>query len=52
MTQNYKRFKSIIRAAGLLTSTVRLGLRNSFGIDFDPLTGKLSDTENGAGSKR
>jgi len=23
------------------------GLRNSFGIDFDPLTGKLWDTENG-----
>lgn len=26
------------------------GIRNSFGIDFDPLTGKLWDTENGAGS--
>jgi glucose/arabinose dehydrogenase len=25
------------------------GLRNSFGIDFDPLTGKLWDTENGPG---
>ncbi len=23
------------------------GIRNSFGIDFDPLTGKLWDTENG-----
>ena len=23
------------------------GLRNSFGIDFDPITGKLWDTENG-----
>ena len=26
------------------------GIRNSFGIDFDPLTGKLWDTENGASS--
>jgi glucose/arabinose dehydrogenase len=25
------------------------GLRNSFGIDFDPVTGKLWDTENGPG---
>jgi glucose/arabinose dehydrogenase len=25
------------------------GMRNSFGIDFDPLTGKLWDTENGPG---
>ena len=23
------------------------GIRNSFGMDFDPLTGKLWDTENG-----
>jgi glucose/arabinose dehydrogenase len=26
------------------------GIRNSFGIDFDPVTGKLWDTENGAGA--
>jgi glucose/arabinose dehydrogenase len=26
------------------------GVRNSFGMDFDPLTGNLWDTENGAGS--
>ena len=26
------------------------GVRNRFGIDFDPLTGKLWDTENGPGS--
>lgn len=25
------------------------GIRNSFGIDFDPITGKLWDTENGGG---
>ena len=25
------------------------GVRNSFGLDFDPITGKLWDTENGAG---
>lgn len=25
------------------------GIRNSFGMDFDPITGKLWDTENGAG---
>jgi aldose sugar dehydrogenase len=26
------------------------GVRNSFGLDFDPITGKLWDTENGAGT--
>jgi aldose sugar dehydrogenase len=26
------------------------GIRNSFGMDFDPVSGKLWDTENGAGS--
>ena len=26
------------------------GIRNSFGLDFDPLSGKLWDSENGAGS--
>ena len=25
------------------------GIRNSFGLDFDPITGKLWDTENGPG---
>ena len=39
--------------SGILGSTYPLnlyysyGLRNSFGIDFDPVTGKLWDTENG-----
>ena len=39
--------------AGILGSTHPLnkyfayGIRNSFGIDFDPVTGKLWDTENG-----
>jgi aldose sugar dehydrogenase len=42
--------------AGILGSTHPLnkyfayGIRNSFGIDFDPVTGKLWDTENGPDS--
>lgn len=32
---------------GNLTFLYGYGIRNSFGIDFDPLTGKLWDTENG-----
>ena len=41
---------------GILGSTDPLnkyyayGIRNSFGIDFDPVTGRLWDTENGPGS--
>ena len=44
----------IAHGYGLLGSTKPLnlyyayGIRNSFGMDFDPLTGKLWDTENGA----
>ena len=33
--------------AGSLSRYHAYGIRNSFGIDFDPLTGKLWDTENG-----
>jgi aldose sugar dehydrogenase len=43
------------RGQGILGNTYPLnlyyayGIRNSFGIDFDPVTGKLWDTENGPG---
>ena len=32
---------------GLSGSYYAYGIRNSFGIDFDPITGALWDTENG-----
>ena len=35
--------------ADLLNFYYAYGIRNSFGIDFDPVTGKLWDTENGPG---
>jgi aldose sugar dehydrogenase len=35
--------------AGLLNFYYAYGIRNSFGIDFDPVTGSLWDTENGPG---
>ena len=34
----------------LLSKYYAYGIRNSFGIDFDPLTGNLWDTENGPSS--
>jgi glucose/arabinose dehydrogenase len=43
--------------AGILGDTIPLrlyyayGIRNSFGLDFDPITGSLWDTENGANDK-
>jgi glucose/arabinose dehydrogenase len=46
---------SLIKTAPILNNSYPLnlyysyGIRNSFGIDFDPLTGKLWDTENGPG---
>jgi aldose sugar dehydrogenase len=35
--------------AGLLEYYYAYGIRNSFGMDFDPVTGKMWDTENGPG---
>ena len=45
----------VVEGGGVLGNTTPLnlyyayGIRNSFGIDFDPLTGNLWDTENGPG---
>ena len=36
-----------IQAEGLLGKFYAYGIRNSFGMDFDPVTGALWDTENG-----
>src|SRR6266540_860914 len=37
----------ILGKTGVLNKYFAYGIRNSFGMDFDPLTGKLWDTENG-----
>jgi glucose/arabinose dehydrogenase len=41
--------KGIIGEKHPLNKYYAYGIRNSFGMDFDPLTGKLWDTENGPG---
>ena len=40
----------IVGSSNPLNKYFAYGIRNSFGIDFDPVTGKLWDTENGAAS--
>jgi aldose sugar dehydrogenase len=50
ITQDGKPVQSIIGEESPANKYYAYGIRNSFGIDFDPLTGKLWDTENGAGS--
>jgi glucose/arabinose dehydrogenase len=40
---------AILGAEDPLSKYYAYGIRNSFGIDFDPLTGQLWDTENGPG---
>jgi glucose/arabinose dehydrogenase len=47
ITQDGKAVQGIIGDKDPLDKYYAYGLRNSFGIDFDPLTGKLWDTENG-----
>lgn len=39
--------KGIIGDANLINKYFAYGIRNGFGLDFDPVTGKLWDTENG-----
>jgi glucose/arabinose dehydrogenase len=41
--------KDIIGSTSALKLYYAYGIRNSFGIDFDPVTGNLWDTENGPG---
>jgi glucose/arabinose dehydrogenase len=48
ITQDGNAVKAIIGNKDPLDKYYAYGLRNSFGIDFDPVTGKLWDTENGA----
>jgi aldose sugar dehydrogenase len=45
--QNGKTVKGIIGDDHPLNKYYAYGIRNSFGIDFDPVTGKLWDSENG-----
>jgi aldose sugar dehydrogenase len=40
--------QGILGESGISKKYYAYGLRNSFGMDFDPVTGKLWDTENGA----
>jgi aldose sugar dehydrogenase len=40
--------KGILGDSGISKKYYAYGLRNSFGMDFDPVSGKLWDTENGA----
>jgi aldose sugar dehydrogenase len=47
ITQDGNAAKGIIGDKDPLDKYYAYGLRNSFGIDFDPITGKLWDTENG-----
>ena len=47
ITQNGEPVNAILDTEEPLNKYYAYGLRNSFGIDFDPVTGKLWDTENG-----
>jgi len=49
ITQDGLPAPGIIGNSGPSKKYYAYGIRNSFGLDFDPLTGKLWDTENGAG---
>ena len=50
ITQDGKPVQSIIGEQSPSNKYFAYGVRNSFGIGFDPLTGNLWDTENGPGS--
>jgi glucose/arabinose dehydrogenase len=50
ITQDGKPVQSIIGDQSPSNKYFAYGVRNSFGIDFDPITGNLWDTENGPGS--
>jgi aldose sugar dehydrogenase len=47
ITQDGKAVKGVIGDKDPLGKYYAYGFRNSYGIDFDPVTGKLWDTENG-----
>lgn len=50
ISQEGKPIQNIIGEEGSARKYFAYGIRNSFGLDFDPISGKLWDTENGAGS--
>jgi aldose sugar dehydrogenase len=50
ITQDGQPVQSIIGDLSPGNKYFAYGIRNSFGVDFDPITGNLWDTENGAGS--
>jgi glucose/arabinose dehydrogenase len=47
MSQDGSSVQNIIGNSGILGKYYAYGVRNSFGLEFDPLSGKLWDTENG-----
>jgi glucose/arabinose dehydrogenase len=47
LTTNGRAYANILGNSNDLNEYYAYGIRNSFGIDFDPVTGKLWDTENG-----
>ena len=47
MTQQGSSGKKIIGNADILQKYYAYGIRNGYGLDFDPISGKLWDTENG-----
>ena len=47
MSQNGSSVHNILGSSGILSKYYAYGVRNSFGLDFDPVSGKLWDTENG-----
>jgi glucose/arabinose dehydrogenase len=47
MTQQGSSVQNFIGNIGIASKYYAYGIRNSFGLDFDPLGGKLWDTENG-----
>jgi len=47
MNQDGLSVQNIIGDSGILDKYYAYGIRNSFGLDFDPISGKLWDTENG-----
>ncbi len=50
VTQDGRVVEGILSNKTLLNLYYAYGIRNSFGMDFDPLTGNLWDTENGPGN--
>jgi glucose/arabinose dehydrogenase len=47
ITPNGRTYANILGNSNDVNKYYAYGIRNSFGLDFDPLTGKLWDTENG-----